>query len=197
MCSKPSKQADTKRIHEKLGIKIYGSKKKILYIHGFNSAKSDKMNFLSTDDITVTSLSLSWEPRKAIHQLETYISNCKEKVHLVGMSLGGFYAVYLTEKFNLKNTILVNPSVDANNNLRRAVGTNTNYKTGEKYVFTEQHLTDLSVYKVDNRKNDNYLCFIGENDDVISPEDNQKYFKNHIILKDTGHRVASLEEYKI
>lgn len=171
-------------------------KKEFIYIHGFNSAASDKMNFLSDKETVVSSLSLNYKPSKAIAQLENYISNCENDLHLIGMSLGGFYAIFLTEKFGLKNTILINPSTNAPENLRRALGENTNYKTNEQYVLTEEHLKQLFAYKIDKINMSNYLCFIGELDDVVSSEVNLSIFENHVLLKNVRHRVASLSEYE-
>jgi predicted esterase YcpF (UPF0227 family) len=163
-------------------------KKRILYIHGFNSAASDKLNFLNSDKFIIDSISLNYNPNIAIEQLESYIKKHDSNVQLIGMSLGGFYAIYLTEKFGLKNTILLNPSVNAHKNLQNAIGENINYKTNELYIFTEENLLSLEAYKVNIINCNNYYCFIGLNDIVVDPNETKRHFNNLYFLE-CGHRI--------
>ena len=90
----------------------------IIYIHGWNSSGNARKAGLLRDELAnnaeyeVVSYTLKSHPREAIKQLTEIIESEKEsrKVHLIGSSLGGYYAVYLAESLNLK-AAMVNPAV--------------------------------------------------------------------------------------
>jgi predicted esterase YcpF (UPF0227 family) len=92
----------------------------LLYIHGFNSSpQSHKASILKQwlaqqhPSITCEVPYLKPYPADAITQLQVLLENYrakKEKIALVGSSLGGYYAAWLAEKYNLR-AVLVNPSV--------------------------------------------------------------------------------------
>ena len=74
----------------------------IIYIHGFGSCGlGNKANlfktYFSSNFITP---SLSYVPKLAITSLEEIISLYKN-VYLIGSSLGGYYATYLSQKKKL------------------------------------------------------------------------------------------------
>lgn len=90
--------------------------KSLIYVHGFNSsAKSAKAQVLKSIMLELGGIAhfrapnLLVYPSQAIVQLETLIIQLDSPV-LVGSSLGGYYATYLAEKFNLK-ALLINPAV--------------------------------------------------------------------------------------
>lgn len=167
--------------------------KQLLYIHGFNSAKSDKIDFLAGEEMLTDSISLDKSPKRAIEQLEEYVENCRNELHLVGMSLGGFYAIYLTEKYGLRNTVLINPSLAAPENLRSRIGEQVNYKSGERYVFGKAEIAEsrdiAKEFDVGKLNEKNYLCFVGIQDEVVKPDTARRIFSRTILL-DTGHRVS-------
>ena len=89
----------------------------ILYIHGWNSYKVFQTVLLkneinSSKSFEVGSITLKSHPKEAIQQLSNYFEDHKEqrKVHLIGSSLGGYYATFLSEKYNLK-AAMINPAV--------------------------------------------------------------------------------------
>ena len=87
----------------------------VIYLHGFGSAgfgeKAQKfLEYFEDEMITPT---LSTVPVLAIATLEQIIEafiNRGIKVSLIGSSLGGFYALYLANKYDLK-AVLINPAV--------------------------------------------------------------------------------------
>ena len=113
----------------------------ILYIHGWNSYKDARKAVLLKNEINssknfeVDSITLKSHPKEAIQQLSNYIEDHKEqrKVHLIGSSLGGYYATFLSEKYNLK-AAMINPAVWAYKIFKNDMGSNENLNTGEKYL---------------------------------------------------------------
>jgi len=70
--------------------------------------------------------SLSYVPELAIKTLEELIESYKEDITLIGSSLGGFYAIYLSQKYSLK-AVLLNPSINPYKTLKNLVGDAPNF----------------------------------------------------------------------
>jgi predicted esterase YcpF (UPF0227 family) len=66
---------------------------------------------------------------------------------LVGSSLGGYYATYLAEKYDLR-AVLVNPAVVAHIALAEYLGPQDNLYTGETFVFKQEHIAALTELDV-------------------------------------------------
>lgn len=146
----------------------------LLYIHGFNSSEmSHKATLLSNaakalnQPDAVISPRLSWQPAQAIRQLEAIIEEKKATgMTLIGSSLGGFYAAYLAEKYQLK-TILVNPAVQAPELLQEHLGPQYNPYTQEEYELTQAHMTELKQLVVTNPTPELYWLMVQEGDEVL------------------------------
>lgn len=139
----------------------------ILYLHGFTSGpQSVKARALGARmaarglaaDFVCPQLPAS--PAEAIALAEQIILRQKvgagntatseqsaAKVTLVGSSLGGFYATWLAEKYNL-NAVLVNPAVVARLSLESFVGPQRWLYTGEPFDFTRQHIDELRALEL-------------------------------------------------
>jgi predicted esterase YcpF (UPF0227 family) len=127
-----------------------------LYIHGFNSSPlSFKAQYFSqfittkyTDDQCYIP-SLSVFPLVAIRQLSTFIEQHlgQSNVALIGSSLGGFYATFLSQKYDLP-AVLINPVVSPHNLLINYLGKNENYYTEQKYELTYEHVKQLESLTV-------------------------------------------------
>lgn len=120
----------------------------IIYLHGFNSTgDSAKGRFLKKNllNISVLTPTYHYDPRRAIPCLEKLIQenlSPEKPLMLIGSSLGGYYAQYLSRRFKLK-TVLINPALMPLTTLSDYLGENTNFYTGEKYKLTQTHLNAL------------------------------------------------------
>ena len=80
---------------------------KIIYLHGFNSSAESKKSkildsYLEKEKlINLESPNLNNSPKKAISQIEKIIRESSSRVCLVGSSLGGLYATFVADKYNL------------------------------------------------------------------------------------------------
>ena len=84
---------------------------KILYLHGFSSCgKGNKSLALQAyfGAENVIAVDLPPSPIDAINTIEEILGASHFDL-LIGSSLGGFYATYLAEKYQMK-AVLVNPS---------------------------------------------------------------------------------------
>ncbi len=146
----------------------------LIYIHGFNSSEhSHKANVLKQAahslHVAPTFISprLSWQPKVAIQQLEALIeANLSQGVTLIGSSLGGFYATYLTEKYGIKS-ILVNPAMQAPILLKDYLGPQRNPYTNDEYELTNDHMAELEALVVTTPTSHRYWLMVQEGDEVL------------------------------
>ncbi len=177
----------------------------IVYLHGFNSSPSsgkarqlgDYMASLGRlDEYYCPALPNS--PREAIIKIESTLARSQPgSVTLVGSSLGGFYATYLAEK-NAWKAVLVNPAVHAHKLLRVALGTQTNWHTGKKWVLTEAHLAELAALDVVHPTcPERYLLMLQTGDKVLDYRDALSYYAGtrHIVEAGGDHGFTGFERH--
>jgi len=147
----------------------------IIVIHGFGSAGKGGKAMLFRDYFTEMSKpciapSLSYVPELAMDTLEQLVASCGEEVTLIGSSLGGYYAIYLAEKYGLK-AVLINPAVYSEKTLEKRMvevnGMATNYHDGSQYTWNRSHVEMLKKYRVDEVKQGKYLLLLQTGDDVL------------------------------
>ena len=148
----------------------------IIYIHGFGSSgKGVKAKlfkeYFKAQKLPYLSPSLSYVPELAIDTLEQLVESYNEEVTLIGSSLGGFYSIYLAEKYGLK-AVLINPAVDYfANALKRMLSLGdmaTNYYDNSYFNWTQSHINMLLSYRVEEIKNGDYLLLLQKGDDVLN-----------------------------
>lgn len=174
----------------------------ILYIHGWNSYKDARKAVLLKNEINssknfeVDSITLKSHPKEAIQQLSNYIEDHKEqrKVHLIGSSLGGYYATFLSEKYNLK-AAMINPAVWAYKIFKNDMGTNENLNTGEKYFIDDLWVQSLQDIFIESITGKNYLVLLQTGDQTLNYKFAKKYFEGSNIIIDEGgsHSFENLE----
>ena len=174
----------------------------ILYIHGWNSYKDARKAVLLKNEISssknfeVDSITLKSHPKEAIQQLSNYIEDHKEqrKVHLIGSSLGGYYATFLSEKYNLK-AAMINPAVWAYKIFKNDMGTNENLNTGEKYFIDDLWVQSLKDIFIENITVKNYLVLLQTGDQTLNYKFAKQYFEGSNIIIDEGgsHSFENLE----
>ena len=145
----------------------------ILYLHGFcSSPESWKARFLR-DTLTQRGQGgrfhcpfLSHVPRQAICQAEKIINSAQDRLTIVGSSLGGFYATWLAERFDLR-AALINPAVMAPLSLEKYIGTQTNLHTRENFEFTAEDVSQLHALEVTHITPERYLLMVETGDEVL------------------------------
>jgi len=175
-----------------------------IIIHGFGSAgRGGKAmlfrSYFKERGEPCIAPSLSYVPELAIDTLEQLIESCEEEVTLVGSSLGGFYAIYLAEKYGLK-AVLINPAVDSDETLKRILamgGMATNYYDLSQFEWNAQHVKMLQCYKVDEVKNGEYLLLLQTGDDVLNYQDAMAKLPNAQTVVEEGgtHPFEGIERY--
>ncbi|SHO80377.1 Putative esterase, FIGfam005057 [hydrothermal vent metagenome] len=172
----------------------------ILYIHGFaSSSKSNKVTLMRNSFDNIKSIDLNIQPKVAITQLEEFIEdNIKDNnITLIGSSLGGFYALYLSQKYNLK-AVLINPSIYPYKTLKVYKNQNiTNYSSGKISKFKKKYLTQLKNYRVKNIDNSKILLLLQMGDKTIDYREALRFLPNskYIIESGGNHQFENFEDY--
>ena len=123
----------------------------LLYLHGFlsapNSTKAQQTAaYLSTlSNWQFHCPALSSYPDVAAQQLHSLLRTLPlDNLGLVGSSLGGFWAKYLAEHYDLP-AVLINPAVNPGQLLAKYIGQPLqNYYSADSYTLTDQHATLLN-----------------------------------------------------
>lgn len=145
-----------------------------LYIHGFNSSPASKkaQDFISwcavhRPNVNVLVPELTHDPAIALVQLEE-IASTTELELVVGSSLGGYYATWLSDKYNVP-AVLINPAVAPWQNYREEfLGVQTNYYSGKQYELTMAHIKSLENFEVRAlRHPENLLLLVQTGDEVL------------------------------
>ncbi|XOB61121.1 YqiA/YcfP family alpha/beta fold hydrolase [Campylobacterota bacterium DY0563] len=173
----------------------------ILYIHGFGSSGFGGKASLFREyfEEEVITPSLSYVPKLAIDTLEQIIEaflNKDEKIGLVGSSLGGFYSIYLANKYNLK-AVLINPAVYPYKTLDK-IGMAMNYYDGSSFEVTKEHIDSLKAIEVTQIENqENFLTLLQTEDEVLDySEAADKLNESELIIEEGGnHSFENIESY--
>ena len=173
----------------------------ILYIHGFGSSgvggKATLLKEHFKNEIILPSL--SYVPNLAIHTLEQLIEmllNKGENIGLVGSSLGGFYSMYLANKYDLK-AVLINPAVTPYKTLDK-IGMATNYFDLSSFEVTQEHMQMLVQLEVQTFKNEkNFMVLLQKGDELLNYEDAVNKMPKAILKIEEGgnHSFEGIQHY--
>ena len=175
----------------------------IIYIHGFGSSgeasKAKALRyFCHQQQIRFIAPSLPSIPDLAIKTLSELIESYQENepVSLIGSSLGGYYALYLSDKYNLK-AALINPAVNAPETLHQALGHGVNYYDDSRYEWNESHLDMLVNYEIEEPEEDSILLLLQKGDEVLDYEEACDALPNaQTILEEGGsHSFDGIERH--
>jgi predicted esterase YcpF (UPF0227 family) len=177
----------------------------IIYIHGFNSSPSSHKSNLLRERLAASGRenefscpALPHWPKQAAALLERAISHAStEEVTLVGSSLGGFYATYLTETCGVR-CALVNPAITPQEGLRAYLGPQKNLYSGEEYVLTEEHLAQLGALAVEKPvRLENYLLMHTTGDELLDWRTAVDHYHGcrQVIVQGSDHGFREFGDY--
>lgn len=173
----------------------------IIYIHGFASSgfgqkatlfreyfKDKKEKFMAP--------SLSYIPELAIATLEEIIQTSDEKISLIGSSLGGYYATYLSQKYDLK-AVLINPSIHPYETLKKTLGYMKSFYDASSFEWRESHLLMLKKYEMTHVDQANFMLLLQTGDETLDYREAAKKFPNaELIIEEGGsHSFDNIERY--
>jgi len=173
----------------------------IIYIHGFGgSANSKKASIFRKKfkEHNFIAPSLPTNPKLAIETLKDIIDSISkyEKVYLVGSSLGGYYALYLSSIYDIP-IVLINPSVKPYITLQRSLNKSINFYDNTAFEFNESHLELLKKFEVKNIDYSKILLFLQKGDEDLDYKVALKKLEDSkTILEDGGnHSFVGIDRY--
>jgi len=178
----------------------------IIYIHGFGShgygskAKVFREYFTSIEEDFIAP-SLSYVPQLAIQTLEELIKSYHGEIYLIGSSLGGFYATYLSQMPQVKKVLLINPATKPMETLGRALGSAPNFYDNSSFLWSQKHLKMLEQYDYylpdGSWELEKFFVLLQKEDELLDYKDaEQKYKGAKVIVEDDGsHSFDGIERY--
>jgi len=177
-----------------------------IFIHGFGSSGLNGKATLFREyfkkiNKPYIAPSLSYVPKLAVSTLEELIESYKQKeeVTLIGSSLGGYYGIYLSEKYGLK-TVLINPATNSAKTLQRAInskGYAPNFYDNSSFEWNMSHIEMLKEFYINKVTDKRYFLLLQKGDDVLDYKDALNLMpKAKIELQEGGsHMFENIEKH--
>ena len=110
---------------------------------------------------------LPHRPREAIELLDSLVAEqSSAPAALIGSSLGGYYATWLSERHALRE-VRVNPAVRPYELLKDALGPQKNLYTQARYELTTAHLDELRALELETLTPSRYFLITRTGDEVL------------------------------
>ena len=183
--------------------------KNILYIHGFNSSplslKAEQTRLYLSKHFPQVNFhcpQVASNPKEAINQLERIIESIPNNSwSLMGSSLGGYFASYLSQKYNFPS-VLINPAIKPFELLNDYLGEQVNPYTEEVYHVTSEHMVELKAIepispRFDMQQKNNYLVMVQTGDEVLNYQEAvEKYQHCQLVVEQGGdHSFVDFEQH--
>lgn len=147
----------------------------LLYIHGFLSSPlsfkaQQTQAWLAANhpEIDYHCPQLSPYPAETRQLLEQLVESLlSQPVYLMGSSLGGFWATWLAEKYNLR-ALLINPAVSPQKFMPKYLGMELkSYHTDDIYHLQAHHIDDIKLVDVQPKRLKNYWLLVQIGDETL------------------------------
>ncbi len=147
----------------------------LLYLHGFRSSPQSAKAQRVAAWVKAERPHLTWwcpqlppSPAQAMHEIEAgLIAWPRERMAVIGSSLGGFYATVVAERHQCK-AVLLNPAVDPARDLARHIGESTAWHSDERFYFAPEYIEDLrAITPVVISDPQRYFAVIAKGDEVL------------------------------
>ena len=176
----------------------------LLYLHGFRSSpKSFKAQRLAAwlaehrPEVTWWCPQLPPSPRDAMRLvLDGIAAWPKERMAVLGSSLGGFYATVVAERIGCP-AVLMNPAVDPARDLAGFIGEQTMYHAPEDHFFFRAEYIDelraMAPAAITNPQR--YLAIVAKGDEVLDwREMNARYAATQLrLLEGSDHGLSDFD----
>lgn len=177
---------------------------KLVYLHGFNSSPASTKAILLKNwinihhpDVEMIIPKLPFSPSDCATYLEDLFFSLNKNVGIVGSSLGGFYATWLSSAFEIP-AVVINPAVRPFELLHDYVGINTNMYTKEVYELTTNQVDELKAIYVEPIEYPDLIWLLQQKEDeVLDYHQAVEYYNEckQTIEEGGSHAFLGIEKY--
>ncbi len=177
----------------------------IFYLHGFRSTPRSKKamqlaEFIAEHepDLKFFCPSLPVSPSEAVALIEQQLAvRSGQQICLVGSSLGGFYATYLAERYDMR-AVLLNPAITPERDLKNYLGEQSVYGSNETIFVKPEFLAELEALKVGAiSRPGRYFLLAATGDELIDWRDMTAKYQGaptHVI-EGSDHGISDFADY--
>jgi len=174
----------------------------VIYIHGFggsgqgSKARAFRKYFKSIEEDFIAP-SLPYNPKLAIESLKELIASYKGDVYIIGSSLDGYYASYLSDMYEVKKVVLINPATKPYETLKRALGKAPNFYDDTTFTWDTNHLNSLKKLDKDAFEKEKFMVLLQKGDELLDYKDAiKKYEGQKIVIEEGGsHSFEGIENH--
>ena len=180
----------------------------ILYLHGFLSSEQSTKAVATQryfaehhPDVVLHTPRLTNYPTRLQPQLEALVAQepklLEQGVRVIGSSMGGFLATWLTERFGGK-AVLINPAVRPYELLQGYLGEHQNPYTGENFSLVAEDIDALVALDTPRvSRPENYRVLLQTGDETLNyREAETKYAGSDLVIEQGGdHSFTSYESH--
>lgn len=178
----------------------------LLYLHGFRSSpRSAKAQLVQHrmatrhPGVTLWTPQLPPSPRAAMALVMQGIADWpRERMAVIGSSLGGFYATWVAEQTGCRAALL-NPAVAPARDLARYIGEQTSWHDPEDHFFFRPEFIDelQALHCPSLTRPERYYALIAKGDEVLDwREMTGRYPGAHLrLLEGSDHALSEFADY--
>jgi predicted esterase YcpF (UPF0227 family) len=177
----------------------------LLYLHGFRSSPQSVKARRMAAWVAEHAPRLTWwcpqlppSPREAIEMLARGVRAWpRDRMAIVGSSLGGFYATVLAERLGCPAG-LINPAVDPARDLARHIGETTAWHSDERFFFLPAYVDQLrEMAPAELAQPSRFFAIIATGDEVLDwREMSTRYRGGHLrIVEGSDHALTDFDTH--
>ena len=180
----------------------------LLYLHGFRSSPDSVKARKMAEIVQKLHPNVTWwcpqlpaSPRQAMALLQSGAANWPlDCTAIVGSSLGGFYAAWLSKAWSCP-AVLLNPAVHPARDLAKYIGEHTAWHDPSQKVFFEatfvQELLELEAQPLTSSPDARTLAVIAQGDEVL---DWREMLARHgggqvRLIEGSDHALSDFDQY--
>jgi predicted esterase YcpF (UPF0227 family) len=178
----------------------------LLYLHGFRSSPQSTKARRIAAWVRERHPGLVWacpqlpaSPREAIDLVFTATRTWpRERMAVIGSSLGGFYATIVAERTGCR-AVLLNPAVDPARDLAAHVGEQRAWHGDERFLFRAEYVDELRAIAPPPRltQPERYFAVIARGDELLSWREMSERYAGcpSLILEGSDHALSDFEDH--
>ena len=178
----------------------------LLYLHGFRSSPQSAKSRIMAERVARTYPHVTWwcpqlpaSPREAAELIGQGVAMWpRDRMAVIGSSLGGYYATWLAENRGSK-AVLLNPAVNAARDLTKYVGEHSHWHNpSEKFVFKVEYVEELKALQRQGLTHpSHYFAVIAKGDEVLDwREMTARYAGAKIkLLEGSDHALSDFDDH--